>query len=140
MGSGLTGSFLILALGVILTAGVGLILARSGRALLSEVYDDDRTAASVTRLVVVLFGLVVLGVVALLSTAELSGDGLAETVLVKLGIVLLVVGAAYGGTLMVLARIRAARREQQHADLTRESLQRANRSPERTPRVIEAGP
>lgn len=140
MGNGLAGSFLILVLGVILTVVVGLILVRSGRELLADVYDDRHTATSVTRLVVVLFGLVVLGVVALLSTAELSGDGLAQAVLVKLGIVLLVVGAAYGGTLMVLARIRSARRAQQLADLTTESLQRAHRTPERTSRVIELGP
>ncbi|MCW2631797.1 MAG: hypothetical protein JWR88_759, partial [Pseudonocardia sp.] len=103
-----------------------------------EQHEDERTAASVTRLVVVLFGLVVLGVVALLSTAELSGDGLAQALLVKLGIMLLVVGAAYGGTLLVLARIRGARRQQQFTDLTRESLQRAHQPQEQ--RVIEVGP
>jgi uncharacterized BrkB/YihY/UPF0761 family membrane protein len=138
MGSGLAGSFLILVLGVIVTVVIGMVLMRSGRALLSEVYEDERTAASVTRLVVVLFGLVVLGVVALLSTAELSGDGLAQALLVKLGIMLLVVGAAYGGTLLVLARIRGARRQQQFTDLTRESLQRAHQPQEQ--RVIEVGP
>jgi protein-S-isoprenylcysteine O-methyltransferase Ste14 len=138
MGSGLAGSFLILVLGVIVTVVIGIVLTRSGRALLSEVYEDERTAASVTRLVVVLFALVVLGVVALLSTAELSGDGLAQALLIKLGIMLLVVGAAYGGTLVVLARIRAARRQQQFVDLTRESLQRAHQPQEQ--RVIEVGP
>lgn len=139
MGDGLAGSFLILMLGAAVTAGVGLILMRSGRALLADAYEDERTVAAVTRLVVVLFGLVVMGVVVLLSTAALSAGGLAETVLLKLGLALLVVGVAYGATLLVLARIRAARREQRHAELTRESRQRAHRATERPP-VIAAGP
>lgn len=128
MGDGLGSAFLIVVFGVALTAGLGTVLIRSGRAVLAEVYDDERIAGSVTRLVVVLFGLVVLGVVALLSTAELSTGGLAETALVKLGVMLLAAGAAYGLTLLVLVRIRSSRRDQQLADLTRAALQRVHRS------------
>lgn len=107
---------LVLLIGLVLTLIVGQILMRAGQEFLAEVFPDRGTARSVNRLLVVLFHLVVLGILAIISTVDVPGEDLLQTVVTKVGIVLLVLGAAHGGTMLVLARIRAKRREQDLAD------------------------
>lgn len=102
----------VLFLGIVLTIVVGQILIRSGRPFLADVFREPETARSVTRLLVVLFHLVVLGVIALVATIDVTLAHPIQTIVVRLGLVLLVVGAAYAGTLFVLARLRARRRGQ----------------------------
>lgn len=102
----------VLFLGVVLTIVVGQFLIRSGRPFLADVFREPETARSVTRLLVVLFHLVVLGVIALVATIDVTLAHPIQTIVVRLGLVLLVVGAAYAGTLFVLARLRARRRGQ----------------------------
>ncbi|HEY0575627.1 MAG TPA: hypothetical protein VGD73_16110 [Pseudonocardia sp.] len=103
-------SYLVLLLtGTALTAVVGAILRRSGQALLEETYPAPR-AAGLSRLVTVGFLLVALGVLALISTVDVPVDGMVQLMVTKLGVVLLILGAAYGLTLMVLNRIRDAAR------------------------------
>jgi len=63
-----------------------------------------------SRLVTVGFLLVALGVLALISTVDVPVDGMVQLMVTKLGVVLLILGAAYGLTLMVLNRIRDAAR------------------------------
>ncbi|MGH3979797.1 MAG: hypothetical protein ACRDRZ_12485 [Pseudonocardiaceae bacterium] len=103
---------LVLILGIALTVTVGQILLRTGQGFLDEVFDEPKTARSVNRLLGMLFHLVVLGVLALISNIDVPLESPLQTVVTKLGIVLLVLGAAHGGTMLALARIRAKRREQ----------------------------
>jgi hypothetical protein len=102
----------VLIAGVVLTVVVGQILVRSGRPFLEDVFDRPETVSSVTRLLVVLFHLIVLGVIALVATIDVTFDNPLETIVVRLGFVLLVLGGAHAGTLLVLARLRKRRHEQ----------------------------
>lgn len=106
----------VLFIGVVLTVVVGQILIRSGRPFLEDVFREPETARSVTRLLVVLFHLIVLGVIALVATIDITLGHPIQTIVVRLGLVLLVVGAAYGGTLLVLTRLRTRRRMQMRLD------------------------
>ena len=106
----------VLLIGLVITLIVGQILVRAGQGFLEEVFSDRGTARSVNRLLAVLFHLVVLGILLLISTAGSPTEGAFETVVIKIGVLLLVLGAAHGGTMFALARIRAKRREQALAD------------------------
>jgi uncharacterized membrane protein YdfJ with MMPL/SSD domain len=112
MDTALASYLTVLIAGTALTLAVGVILRRNGQALLEEVYPAPR-AAGLSRLVAVGFYLVALGVLALISTVSVPVDGLLQTVVTKLGVVLLILGAAYGLTLLTLGRIRDARRQAQ---------------------------
>lgn len=112
MNTALVSYLAVLLIGTALTFAVGVILRRNGQALLEEVYPEPR-AAGLTRLVAVGFYLVALGVLALISTLGVPVDGLVQAVVTKLGVVLLMLGAAYGLTLLALGRIRDARRADQ---------------------------
>jgi len=109
MDTGLVTYLVLLLVGTGVTVLVGAILRRSGQALLDEVYPEPR-AAGLARLVTVGFYLVALGVLALISTVDLPVDGMVQLLVTKLGVVLLILGATYGLTLMVLGRLRDARR------------------------------
>ncbi len=106
----------VTVLGIVITLIVGQILIRAGQEFLEEVFTDRGTARSVNRLLAVLFHLVVLGILSLISTISVPTEGAFETVITKIGIVLLVLGAAHGGTILVLARIRSKRQEQALTD------------------------
>jgi hypothetical protein len=100
-------AFLVVGTG--LTLIVGQLLIRSGRPYLQEVFGDPKVANSVLRLLAVLFHLLVLGVLAVISTFDVPVDGVIQAVITKLGVVLLVLGLAQGGTMMVLSRLRERR-------------------------------
>jgi len=102
-----------LVIGVGLTVLVGQLLIRSGRPYLEEVFGDRKVAMSVTRLLAVLFHLLVLGVLALISVIDVPVDGTMQAMVIKLGIMLLILGAAQGGTMIVLSRLRERRLAQQ---------------------------
>jgi hypothetical protein len=100
--------YLLISVG--LTVGVGWALARSGRTFLREVFGgNDGLAEAVNRLLVVGFYLLNLGFVTL--TMQTSGnigsarDGL-QLLSVKIGEVLLVLGALHFANLAVFARFR----------------------------------
>lgn len=118
----------VLIVGVVLTIVVGQILVRSGRPFLEDVFDSPETVASVTRLLVVLFHLIVLGVIALVATIDVTFANWVETIVVRLGFVLLVLGAAHGGTLLVLARLRKRRQEQLLLDEMNAQAEQARRA------------
>jgi uncharacterized membrane protein YdfJ with MMPL/SSD domain len=109
MNAALVSYFILLIAGTGLTVAVGAILRRSGQAMLEEAYPGPR-AAGLVRLVTVGFYLVALGVLAVISTVDVPVDGVAQAIVTKLGVVLLILGAVYGITLMVLSRLRDARR------------------------------
>ena len=100
--------YLLISIG--LTVGVGWALARSGRTFLLDVFDgNDGLADAVNRLLVVGFYLLNLGFVTL--TMQMSGniDGARQglqLLSVKIGEVLLVLGALHFANLAVFARFR----------------------------------
>lgn len=97
-----------LALGAIAVFIDALLIRRSGATFLAEVYPDRTTADSANRLITVLFCLTMLGVLALLSVVSLPfADGLPNLVS-RLGIMFLIMAAAHGITIRVLARMRGA--------------------------------
>lgn len=102
----------VLVLGIAISVVVGRALRSAGRPFLDDVLQDDRVAEAVSRLLTVLFYLVSLGTVALLATLDLSGVNALYATSAKVGIVLLVIGAAHGLTLLVLLRIKKRRRQQ----------------------------
>lgn len=138
-----TGTYLlIVGIGLVLTLVVGQILMRSGRGFLTDVFADEEVARSTTRLLGVLFHLVALGFLALISTFDpVPVEGVAQMVVTKLGVILLVLGALHGGTLLLLSRIRTRRREQgleQSISAQYDQARQQRRQGSRT-QVIEAG-
>ncbi|HEY0639092.1 MAG TPA: hypothetical protein VGD67_15685 [Pseudonocardiaceae bacterium] len=111
MDEGLAEYLVFVTLGIGLTVVVGQLLLRGGRVYLEELLADARLAASVNTLLGVLFHLVVLGVLGVISTIEVPVDGTVQTVITKLGVVLLVLGLAHGVVMLGLARLRTRREE-----------------------------
>ncbi|HTW01828.1 MAG TPA: hypothetical protein VMF87_16125 [Streptosporangiaceae bacterium] len=113
--------YLLISIG--LTLGVGWALARSGRVFLLDVFGGNADLAeAVNRLLVVGFYLINLGFVTLTmqtsgSTAD-AGQGL-RLLSVKIGEVLLVLGALHFANLVVFARLRS--RAQARDLLTRQA-------------------
>lgn len=114
---------LVLVFGAILTLLVGQLLIRAGKAFLTDIFGDEHTAASISRLLGVLFYLITLGVLALLSIVDLPTEGPIQTIIAKLGVVLLVLGVAHGATMLALIQLRNRRREQTVVDELSEQVQ-----------------
>lgn len=113
-----TGGYLaFVVLGIGLVVGVGSTLTRGGRTYLREVFPDQRAADSVSRLLTVMFYLFALGILGVISTMSVPVDGVAQTVVTKLGVVLLILGLVFGATMLVLSRIRAQREESEKGDI-----------------------
>lgn len=106
----------VLVLGVVSALVVGQVLLRTGRAILEEAFGERKVANSVNQLLAVLFHLGALGVLALISSVEVPVTGAVQTVVTKLGIVLLVLGVAHGLLILMLTRIRARSRERETLD------------------------
>jgi hypothetical protein len=107
---------MFVVLGVVLVAGVGQLLVHAGKVYLAEVFPDSRVADSVSRLLTVLFYLFALGLLGIISTMDVPVRGAAQTVVTKLGVIMLVLGVVFGATMMVLSRIRARRQEQEQEE------------------------
>jgi len=111
-----TNSYVIfLLIGVLLVLVDGQILYRSGLGYLQKVYQSD-SARSVMQLVAVLFHLIVLGVLALISTMDVATGMSIRELVGRLGVVLLALAAAHGLTMAILVRVRERRREEQIED------------------------
>lgn len=102
----MTAYVVFLVIGVAVVFIDGWLIRRSGETYLEEVYPDPRVAESVNRLIAVLFHLAVLGVLALISTIDITGRNSVETVVARLGVMLLVMAVAHGITMWVFARLR----------------------------------
>jgi Na+/serine symporter len=98
--------------GILLVLVDGQILYRSGSKLLGKMYQSD-SARSVMQLVTVLFHLVVLGVLALISTVDVTTGLAIRDLVVKLGMVLLMLGVAHGVTMAILVAVRNRRQDEQ---------------------------
>ncbi|TCK27724.1 hypothetical protein [Pseudonocardia endophytica] len=134
-----TGGYIALVIiGVLITVGVGQILFRSGEPFLEEVFQNKDTARSLNRLLSVLFHLLTLAVLAMISIIDIPSDtGVVQTVVFKIGVVLLIVAIAYGVSMLVLLRIRERRRQAAVSAQIGEKLaeQRQGRAPGRVRRV-----
>ena len=101
---------LYLAISVLLTVWVGKTLHRNGRVFLVDAFaGNTELADSVNHLLVVGFYLINIGCVALAIKLGLQGAGFAgvfETVSIKVGGVLLVLGAMHFFNLYIFSRIR----------------------------------
>jgi uncharacterized membrane protein len=101
---------LYLAISVSLTIGTGVALSRSGRVFLRDVFGGDEALAdAVNRLLVVGFYLLTLGfvVLAMRPSGDITSVRQAAGVLsVKVGEVLLVVGALHLMNVLIFRRIR----------------------------------
>ncbi|MHA6620424.1 hypothetical protein [Pseudonocardia sp. DLS-67] len=112
----------LLAVSVVLTFIVGRLLVRAGEPFLQEVFHDEKVTRSVNLLLSVLFHLVTLGVLAIISVTDVSGDNPLQTFVVKLGVVLLTLGIAYGISMLVLIRVRERRRAAEISEQVQERL------------------
>ena len=101
---------LYLAISVSLTVGAGLVLSRSGRVFLRDVFGGDQALAeAVSRLLVAGFYLLTLGfvVLAMRPSGQITSVPQAAGVLsVKIGEVLLVLGALHLMNFAIFRRIR----------------------------------
>ena len=99
-----------LVISVSLTVGAGVALSRSGRVFLRDVFGgDEALAGAVNRLLVVGFYLLMLGfvVLAMRPSGQITGVRQAAGVLsVKVGEVLLVLGALHLTNFAIFRRIR----------------------------------
>ncbi|MGH3571338.1 MAG: hypothetical protein ACRDUW_05855, partial [Pseudonocardiaceae bacterium] len=86
-----------------------------GLGYLQKVYPADN-ARSVMQLVTVLFHLVVLGLLALISTLDVATGMPIRDLVVKWGVVLLGLAAAHGLTMAILVGMRSRRREERLED------------------------
>jgi hypothetical protein len=102
----------LLIVSVILTFVVGQLLVRAGEPFLSEVFRDKAVTRSVNLLLSVLFYLITLGVLAIISIVNIGElqDQPLQSFVLRLGIVLLVLGIAYGISMLVLIRVRERRK------------------------------
>ncbi|GAA2787309.1 hypothetical protein [Saccharopolyspora taberi] len=102
-----TASFLaFLVIGAALVVADGQLIRRSGTTYLQAAGRDSTVADSVNQLVAVVFHLTALGVLALISVIPLDLGSEPETVVARLGILLLVLAVAHGVTIWTLGRIR----------------------------------
>jgi hypothetical protein len=97
---------IFLIVGVVIVVAVGRLLARGGRRYLANSAPAQRTSAgSSASLVTVLFHLLTLGLVALLAVLPIGGSA-QESLLVRVGVLLIALAAVYGIALGLLSRRR----------------------------------
>ena len=106
----------LLVISVAITIAVGRVLVMSGEPFLQEVFEDEKVTRSVNRLLSVLFHLITIGVLTIISVWQIDVGSQLQNMVVKIGIVLIVLGIAYGVSMLVLIRIRERRRASQIAE------------------------
>lgn len=111
-----TASFVTtVVVGIVITLVVGVLLRRIGRDFLAEVYRDRSFSTSLTYLLVTLYHLFALGLLTLVASADLDLAGV-QSVVVRIGIFLLVLGGVYGLAVLALERARSRQREETFED------------------------
>lgn len=113
-------TLLIVSIG--LTFLVGRLLVTAGEPFLQEVFRDKSVTRSVNLLLSVLFHLITLGVLAIILSIDLGPADPLQRFVARLGVVLLILGLAYGISMLVLIRIRERRREDQISEHVQERL------------------
>ena len=113
----------LLVVAVALTFAVGRLLVTAGEPFLQEVFQDAKVTRSVNLLLSVLFHLITLGVLAIITVVDFASDmEPLQQFVVKLGVVLLILGIAYGISMLVLIRVRERRRASQISEQVQERL------------------
>jgi hypothetical protein len=113
----------LLVVAVALTFLVGRLLVTAGEPFLQEVFEDTKVTRSVNMLLSVLFHLITLGVLAIITVIDFANDmEPLQQFVVKLGVVLLILGIAYGVSMLVLIRVRERRRATQISEQVQERL------------------
>jgi hypothetical protein len=118
----MTQYLVLLAVSIALTFLVGRLLVRAGGPFLQEVFHDEKVTRSVNLLLSVLFHLITLGVLAIISVTDVPADNALQAFVVKLGVVLLTLGIAYGISMLVLIRVRERRRAAEISEQVQERL------------------
>ena len=103
----------LLVISIVVTVAVGRLLVQSGQPFLQEVFQNEKVTTSVNRLLSVLFHLITIGVLTIISAWSIDVGTQLQNMIVKFGIVLIVLGIAYGISMLVLIRIRERRRADQ---------------------------
>ena len=106
----------LLVISIAITIVVGRVLVVSGEPFLQEVFQDEKVTRSVNRLLSVLFLLITIGVLTIISVWNIDVGSQLQNMVVKIGIVLIVLGIAYGISMLVLIRVRERRRATQIAE------------------------
>ena len=106
----------LLVISIAITIVVGRVLVVSGEPFLQEVFQDEKVTKSVNRLLSVLFYLITIGVLTIISVWNIDVGSQLQNMVVKIGIVLIVLGIAYGVSMLVLIRVRERRRATQIAE------------------------
>ena len=106
----------LLVISIVITIVVGRVLVVSGEPFLQEVFQDEKVTRSVNRLLSVLFYLITIGVLTIISVWNIDVGSQLQNMVVKIGIVLIVLGIAYGISMLVLIRVRERRRATQIAE------------------------
>jgi hypothetical protein len=112
----------LLAVSIALTFLVGRLLVSAGEPFLQEVFQDEKVTRSVNMLLSVLFHLITLGVVIIILGFDLGPAEPLQRFVTRLGVVLLVLGIAYGVSMLVLIRIRERRRQDEISEHVQERL------------------
>jgi hypothetical protein len=97
---------LILLVGVVIVVIDGQLIYRGALGYLTEVYEEPRQARQVAGMVTVLFHLIMLGLVALVTSIGLSLDAGIRSVLARVGVMLVLTALGHGVTMAVLSRLR----------------------------------
>jgi hypothetical protein len=97
---------LVLFIGAVIVLVDGQLILRSAPAYLAEVYHDSRQAKQVTLMVTLFFHLLMLGVVALVSSIGLDPNAGVPSALSRLGVLLLLTAVGHAVTLVGLSRLR----------------------------------
>ena len=123
-----------LVIGTLLVVVDAVIITISGRKYLR---DDDHPGVSLAAswLTTTLFTLIVLGLVALISTVDLPVDGSLQKTVTKLGIVLLLLAVAHAITMAVLTRYRGEERQEHLADELAEQSRGHAKKPKVSPSI-----
>ena len=112
----------LLVVAVALTFLVGRLLVTAGEPFLQEVFQDRSVTRSVNLLLSVLFHLITLGVLAIISVVDFTFATPLQTFVARLGVVLLILGIAYGISMLVLIRVRERRRADDISEQVSERL------------------
>lgn len=103
MGSG--PYLVVLFVGAIIVVVDGQLIVRNSPAYLAEVYRA-RPARKLSLLVAVFFHLVMLGVVALVASVGLGAAPGVQSIMARIGVILLLTAAGHALTLKILSRLR----------------------------------
>jgi hypothetical protein len=126
---------LILLIGSVIVFVDGQLIMRKAPGYLDEVYENLKRSRQVTSMVVGLFHLIMLGVVALVSSVGLAVDAGVQSVLARIGVMLLLTAVGHAITLLVLSRLREQELATQVTELEvqRREAQYQSAHPEREP-------